>query len=78
VVDLSGGVTAVARLCAVTLRPVYSWVEEWRVERVIDALRLMRACRFPIERHAEDAITAETIPLPKSPPASDHANSDLQ
>jgi len=46
-VELAGGVTAVARLCGVARQSVYSWIEEWRVERLIDALKLgaLRASR---------------------------------
>jgi transposase-like protein len=65
-VELAGGVTAVARLCGVTRQSVYSWIEEWRVERLIDALKLARASGIPIERLAGDAFRPEEIPVAKS------------
>ena len=55
-VELAGGVTAVARLCGVARQSVYSWIEEWRMERLIDALRLSRASGIPVERLAGDAF----------------------
>jgi transposase-like protein len=65
-VELAGGVTAVAKLCGVARQSVYTWVEEWRVERLIDALKLARASGIPIERLAGDAFKPETIPTAKS------------
>ena len=38
-VELAGGVTAVAKLCGVARQSVYTWIEEWRIERLIDALK---------------------------------------
>ena len=35
-VELAGGVTAVSRLCGVTRQSVYTWIQEWRVERLIE------------------------------------------
>ena len=65
-VELAGGVTTVARLCGVARQSVYSWIQEWRVERLIDALKLARASGIPIERLAGDAFKPETIPASKS------------
>jgi transposase-like protein len=75
-VELAGGVTAVARLCGVTRQSVYSWIEEWRVERLIDALKLARASGIPVERLAGDAFKPETIPLPKPAVAFDKSEKD--
>ncbi len=61
-VELAGGVTAVAKLCGVARQSVYTWIEEWRVERLIDALKLARASGIPIERLAGDAFKPEKIP----------------
>ena len=65
-VELAGGVTAVAKLCGVARQSVYTWIEEWRVERLIDALKLARVSGIPIERLAGDAFKPEKIPPPKS------------
>ena len=65
-VELAGGVTAVAKLCGVARQSVYTWIEEWRVERLIDALKLARASGIPIERLAGEAFKPEKIPFPKS------------
>jgi transposase-like protein len=65
-VELAGGVTAVAKLCGVARQSVYTWVEEWRVERLIDALKLARASGIPIERLAGEAFKPEKIPFLKS------------
>ena len=69
-VELAGGVTAVARLCGVARQSVYSWIEEWRVERLIDALKLARASGIPIERLAGEAFKPESIPAARSIHAS--------
>ena len=58
-VEHAGGVTAVARLCGVARQSVYSWIQEWRVERLIDALRLSRASGIPVERLAGGAFDSE-------------------
>jgi transposase-like protein len=60
-VELAGGVTAVSKLCGVARQSVYTWIQEWRVERLIDALKLARASGIPIERMAGDAFKPETI-----------------
>jgi len=64
-VELAGGVTAVAKLCGVARQSVYTWIEEWRVERLIDALKLARASGIPIERLAGEAFKPERIPAAK-------------
>src|SRR5271169_955338 len=61
-VELAGGVTAVSRLCGVARQSVYTWIEEWRVERLIDALKLARASGIPIERLAGEAFKPKSIP----------------
>jgi transposase-like protein len=61
-VELAGGVTAVSKLCGVARQSVYTWIEEWRVERLIDALKLARTSGIPIERLAGDAFKPEKIP----------------
>jgi len=60
-VELAGGVTAVAKLCGVARQSVYTWIEEWRVERLIDALKLARASGIPIERLAGEAFKPDRI-----------------
>jgi transposase-like protein len=72
-VELAGGVTAVSKLCGVARQSVYTWIEEWRVERLIDALKLARASGIPIERLAGEAFKPERIPAAKSPaPSHEH------
>jgi transposase-like protein len=61
-VELAGGVTAVARLCGVARQSVYTWIQEWRVERLIDALKLARVSGIPIEKLAGDAFDPDSIP----------------
>lgn len=50
--ELAGGVQAVAKLCAVSRQSVYSWIREWRVERLTDALKLSQASGIPVEKFA--------------------------
>lgn len=52
---------AVSKLCGVARQSVYTWIQEWRVERLIDALKLARASGIPIERLAGDAFKPESI-----------------
>ena len=75
-VEIAGGVTAVARLCGVARQSVYTWIQEWRVERLIDALKLARASGVPIERLAGDAFKPERIPAGKSPMSSHQSDKD--
>lgn len=55
-VELAGGPSAVARLCGVRRQSVYLWINEWRVERLVDALKLSRASGIPIEKLAGEAF----------------------
>jgi transposase-like protein len=55
-VELAGGPSAVARLCGVRRQSVYLWIKEWRVERLVDALKLSRASGIPIEKLAGEAF----------------------
>jgi hypothetical protein len=77
-VDLTGGVTAVARLCGVTRQSVCSWIEEGRGKRLIDALKLARASGIPIERLAGVAFKPETIPLAKPAVAFEECDEDRE
>jgi transposase-like protein len=65
-VELAGGVTAVAKLCGVARQSFYTWIEEWRVERLIDALKLAWVSDIPIERLAGDAFRPEKLPPARS------------
>jgi transposase-like protein len=38
-IELAGGPTAVAELCGVRRQSVYVWIKEWKVERLVDALK---------------------------------------
>ena len=76
-VELAGGAMAVAKLCGVTRQLVYIWVKEWRVERLIDALKLSRASGIPIEKLAGEAYRPDRIPQPKRPdPSSEKPDSE--
>jgi transposase-like protein len=75
-VELAGGVTVVARLCGVARQSVYTWIQEWRVERLVDALKLARASGIPIERLAGDAFKPDSVPAAKSPASSDRSDKD--
>jgi transposase-like protein len=61
-VELAGGVTKVAKLCGVARQSVYTWIQEWRVERLIDALKLARVSGIPIEKLAGDAFDPDSVP----------------
>jgi transposase-like protein len=73
-VDLAGGVTAVARLCGVSRQTVYTWIQDWRVERLIDALKLSRASGIPIEKLAGAAFDDADRTL-EPPPGRQRAKS---
>jgi DNA invertase Pin-like site-specific DNA recombinase len=64
-VELAGGVNAVAKLCGVRRQSVYWWIKEWKIERLVDALKLSRASGIPIEKLAAEAFDADTDPSPK-------------
>ena len=63
-IELAGGTTAVAALCGVHRQSVYVWINEWKVERLVDALKLARASGIPIEKLAAEPIQPLT-PLRK-------------
>ena len=58
-VEIAGGPTAVARLCGVRRQSIYLWIKEWRVDRLIDALKWSRASGIPIEKFAGQIIDPE-------------------
>jgi len=47
-----GGAPAVARLCGVSRQAIYGWIGEWRVERLVDALKLAHVTGIAIEKLA--------------------------
>jgi hypothetical protein len=55
-VDLAGGAASVAKLCGVRRQSVYWWIKEWKVERLVDALKLSRASGIPIEKLAGESF----------------------
>src|SRR5260370_14953897 len=57
-IELAGGPTAVAELCGVRRQSVYVWIKEWKVERLVDALKLAQVSGIPIERLAGEATNA--------------------
>jgi hypothetical protein len=67
-VELAGGPTAVAKLCGVRRQSVYWWIKEWKIERLIDALKLSQASGIPIEKLAGEAFAPGTHQnLPRVP-----------
>jgi hypothetical protein len=57
-IELAGGPTAVAALCGVRRQSVYLWIRDWKVERLVDALKLSQASGIPIEKLAGYAVDA--------------------
>jgi hypothetical protein len=51
-------------ICAVSRQTIYDWINERRVERLIDALRLSRASCVAIENQAGDDV--EKLGRPRS------------
>jgi len=66
-VELAGGVNAVAKLCGVRRQSVYWWIKEWKIERLVDALKLSRASGIPIEKLAAESVDVDGDPKPKGP-----------
>ena len=63
-IELAGGPTAVAELCGVRRQSVYVWIKEWKVERLVDALKLSRASGIPIEKLAGYAFDSSETRTP--------------
>jgi len=59
-VELAGGPSAVAKMCGVRRQSVYWWIKEWKVERLVDALKLSRASGIPIEKLASEAFDSSS------------------
>ena len=62
-VRLAGGPGAAATICGVSRQTIYDWINERRVERLIDALRLSRASGVAIENLAGDDIEKLAAPV---------------
>jgi hypothetical protein len=62
-VRLAGGPSAVAAICGVVRQTIYDWIDERRVERLIDALRLSRASGIPIEKLVGDDVEKLAAPV---------------
>jgi DNA-binding XRE family transcriptional regulator len=62
-VRLAGGPAAVGRICGVSRQTIYDWINERRVERLIDALRLSRASGIAIENLAGDDVEKLAAPV---------------
>ena len=54
---------AAATICRVSRQTIYGWINERRVERLIDALRLARASGVAIENLAGDDVEKLAVPL---------------
>jgi hypothetical protein len=63
-VELAGGPSAVAELCGVRRQSVYWWIKEWKVERLVDALKLSRASGVPIEKLAAEPLDPDNTAEP--------------
>jgi hypothetical protein len=61
-VRLADGPGAAATICGVSRQTIYDWINERRVERLIDALRLSRASGVAIENLAGDDIAKLAAP----------------
>ena len=62
-VKLAGGPSAAAAICGVARQTIYDWINERRVERLIDALRLSRASGIAIENLAGDDVERLAAPV---------------
>ena len=62
-VRLAGGPGAAATICGVSRQTIYDWINERRVERLIDALRLSRASGVAIENLAGDDVEKLAAPV---------------
>ena len=62
-VRLAGGPAPVGRICGVSRQTIYDWINERRVERLIDALRLSRASGVAIENLAGDDVEKLAAPV---------------
>src|SRR5579864_2748607 len=62
-VRLAGGPGAAASICGVSRQTIYDWINERRVERLIDALRLSRASGVAIENLAGDDVEKLAAPV---------------
>jgi len=75
-IELAGGPTAVAELCGVRRQSVYVWIKEWKVERLVDALKLTRASGIPIEKLAGYAFDSSETKSPRSRPTQTKPDRD--
>jgi hypothetical protein len=62
-IRLAGGPGAAATICGVSRQTIYDWINERRVERLIDALRLSRASGVAIENLAGDDVEKLAAPV---------------
>jgi hypothetical protein len=62
-VRLAGGPGAAATICGISRQTIYDWINERRVERLIDALRLSRASGVAIENLAGDDVEKLAAPV---------------
>ena len=69
-VRLAGGPGAAATICGVSRQTIYDWINERRVERLIDALRLSRASGVAIENLAGDEVEKLAAPFIHDAPSA--------
>jgi hypothetical protein len=62
-VRLAGGPGAAATICGVSRQTIYDWINERRVERLIDALRLSHSSGVAIENLAGDDVEKLAAPV---------------
>ncbi len=75
-IALAGGPTAVAELCGVRRQSVYVWIKDWKVERLVDALKLAQASGIPIEKLAGYAFDSSQTKSPKPRPTQTNPDQD--
>ncbi len=75
-IALAGGPTAVAELCGVRRQSVYVWIKEWKVERLVDALKLAQASGIPIEKLAGYAFDSSQTKSPRPRPTQTKPDRD--
>jgi hypothetical protein len=63
--ELASDRTGISTLFGVRRQSVYWWIKEWKVERLVDALKLSRASGIPIEKLAGGWLRSP--PSPNNP-----------
>jgi hypothetical protein len=59
--------SAVGKLCGVRRQSAYWWIKEWKVERLVDALKLSQESGIPAEKFAGQTLGSKPTKPRKSP-----------